>query len=84
MSKAANTAARKHGLFHWTRDGDQWVAKGGLGEYRITEWGSASGSSFLVTFKPRSGSKKAIGDMVSLQNAKLWAMQYDGYRSVAA
>lgn len=64
----------------WTRDGDQWVATGTLGEYRITEWCVASGKNFVIRFKSKRSSK-GIGEFSSLENAKAAVQVYDGYRS---
>lgn len=67
----------------WTRDGDQHVFVGSLGEYRITEWASVQGwSHFVVQAKLKSARRpKTIGEMSSLKTAKEWAEQYDGYRA---
>jgi hypothetical protein len=65
----------------WTRDGDQHVAHGIIGDYYITEWMQSGGSTFPVACKlKRTASKKGIGEFSSLANAKLAAVTYDEQR----
>lgn len=66
----------------WTRDGDQHVFAGTLGEYRITEWQMRHGPCFIVEAKLKGERRaKIVGEMSSLKNAKELGEQYDGYRS---
>jgi hypothetical protein len=72
----------RSGRMKWTRDGDQWFAKGGLGTYFIAEWILICGSNFAISFQSNSSrSKKGIGEFSTLANAKMAADQYDGYRA---
>jgi hypothetical protein len=68
----------------WKRDGDQHVAVGGMGEYRITEWVLRDGSDFVIYVKRKhDGASKNIGGFSSLKNAQQAAEGYDGYRATA-
>jgi hypothetical protein len=66
----------------WAKDGDQWVMRGSLGTYRITEWLVAGASNFAIALHPNSSkSVKGIGEFSALKNAQWAAEQYDGYRA---
>ena len=65
----------------WTRDGDQFVWTGMLGEYRITEWTVKGVNVFAVSFKPKVGSKKSLGEFSTFTNAGWAAENYDNYHA---
>ena len=67
----------------WTRDGDQHVARGVLGEYRITRIILRTGECFSVRLHKASGARRGIGDFSSLANAKNAAETYENYRAVS-
>jgi len=74
--------SKRKGLLAWTRDGDQWVARGTIGEYRITPWSLAGGADYFVTVKrPSATSKTQVGASSSLARAKRLAAEYDAYRA---
>ena len=69
----------------WSRDGDQSVAKGEMGEYRVTPWiiGGGENEFMLRVHRKRDGLSKWIGGFTSLKNAKDAAHGYENYRATA-
>lgn len=63
----------------WSRDGDQYVAIGRMGEYRITEWMLRDGSDFSINVVRKDGARKSIGGFSSLIDAKETVRDYDEY-----
>lgn len=61
-------------MMKWKKDGDQFVALGMRGEYRITPWGTSNGTDFLVRVTAPSNStepKLTLGSEFTLAAAKL-------------
>lgn len=63
----------------WTLQGEQHVALGTLGEYRIDRPFRAGWHVLLG--KPGRKRTKTVGCYTSLENAKRMAEVYDGYRA---
>lgn len=63
----------------WTKDGDQWIAKSHIAEYRITEivLVRSGGSEFSVTAKKASGRPRPIGGASALDGAKAVAGMFE-------
>jgi hypothetical protein len=65
----------------WKRDGDQRVSQGDRGEYRITEWVTAGGSTWALALKSSStGALLDHGGYPALQHAKDAADDIDNGR----
>lgn len=67
-------------MMEWSKDGDQWVARGSAAEeYRITEWNGIRGADFLLTAAKRGERPVTISGYTSLREAKRAALRCEGF-----
>lgn len=70
----------------WTRDGDQFVATGTCGEYRITKWNLRGIISFALSFRTENRNKVEalrrriegfVAESYTLKDAKSTALRHN-------
>jgi hypothetical protein len=61
----------------WSRDGDQWVANGRKGEYRITCWITRWGDEYHITLTFPNEERAALMELNKLVLAKDYARRWD-------